>query len=131
MKRSSVSGSSTPLRSTGRYAAGYPLRSIAAQLLSTALCSVMEVSSAMRPELRHFIAQLSLSVPPEVKYISDGSAFMHSAMSCRAFARAALALREKEYGCDALPYSVSRNGFIASNASGASAVVAALSAYIM
>lgn len=45
-----------------------------------------------------FIAQLSLSVPPEVKKISLGLALIHFAISSLAFLIAAFALREKEYG---------------------------------
>ena len=50
------------------------------------------------------------------------------AMAARASAKAWRDLRAKEYGWDALPYSSSKNGFIASNASGSNLVVAAWSA---
>ena len=49
------------------------------------------------------IAQLSLSVPPEVKYISSGSAPIHSAIVLRALFIARLAFTPNEYGCDAFP----------------------------
>ena len=42
-----------------------------------------------------FIAQLSLSVPPEVKKISLGLALIHFAISSLAFLIAAFALRER------------------------------------
>ena len=49
-----------------------------------------------------FIAQLSLSVPPEVKKISFGSALIHLAILFRASEMAFLGVLESEYGCDAL-----------------------------
>ena len=76
-----------------------------------------------------FIAQLSLSVPPEVKKISSGEAPIHSAIISRDSFIAFLGILEKAYGCDGFPYSSRRNGFIASKASISSFVVAALSAY--
>ena len=45
-----------------------------------------------------FIAQLSLSVPPEVKYISSGAALMHSAIVLLASKSAFLGIRENAYG---------------------------------
>lgn len=78
--------------------------------------------------MRPFIAQLSLSVPPEVKKISSGKAPIQFAIVSLAFDNAFFADRLKEYKLDAFPYSSVRKGIIASRASGASFVVAELSA---
>ena len=76
------------------------------------------------------ITQLLLSVPPDVKKISSGNAPIQFAIVSRAFCNADFAGRLNEYKLDALPYSFVRYGIIASSTSGASLVVAELSAYI-
>ena len=53
------------------------------------------------PKADALMTQLSLSVPPEVKNISSGSALMHRAITLLASAKAFFALLEKEYGCEA------------------------------
>ena len=122
-----------PLLSALTYVTSKPSRSRALALFKTAWCSILSVTICFFPLPASrcavpFIAQLSLSVPPEVKYISAGSAFMPFAKTPRAFSTALCALRPSLYRVEALPYSLSIKGFIASNAASDKRVVAALSA---
>ncbi len=70
---------------------------------------------------------LSASVPPEVKMISPGVQCSSSAIFLRADSMAARTFLPCAWVEDGLPKSSSIKGFIASNTSGSSGVVAALS----
>ena len=78
-----------------------------------------------------FNAQLSDSVPPEVKKISFGLAFMQSAIDFLDFSSTFFENLPIEYKLEGFPKCSSKKGFIDSKTSGITLVVAALSAYII
>ena len=72
-------------------------------------------------------AQLSLSLPHDVKKISSGFAPKQAAIVSLEASRAFLLFLPKEYTLEALPYSSRKYGSIASKTSFLTGVVAALS----
>ena len=99
-------GLTLPNLSTGSFVTVQPSFSIAAQEFNTALCSTPEVIMFGRSfrwaSTEDFIAQLSLSVPPDVKTISCGEALMQAAISSRASRKIFFSGRESLYADDGL-----------------------------
>ena len=109
MAFSSSSSFTIPSESTFTLVTSNPLFSRYFAVSRMAWCSIVVImmcfplfSLISAPEIR---AQLSDSVPPEVKNISEGSAFRHSAICALAFLTAALGLRDMACMLEGFAYS--------------------------
>ena len=128
---SSSSSLTIPSSSTPTLVTSKPLLSRYLAVSSIAWCSIVDTMMCLplfslisAPETR---AQLSDSVPPEVKNISEGSAFRQAAICALAFLTAALGLLDMAWMLEGFAYSSMKYGIIASSASFFMREVAALS----
>jgi hypothetical protein len=122
-------GDTMPLASTGTSVLVQPRRPSAFSVFSTASCSSAAATRWRRPvasaaSAAPRMAKLSLSVPPLVRTISDGSALISPATAERASSIAALACWPNAWTLDALPKRSRVAAQTASAASGDRGVVA-------